>query len=166
MATFTPIKIDPATDRLVSDAAHVLGRTKKDIVTAAVREFIDSHRQELAAGVTATAERLSTFSAPRGRVRVGPLRARLNANREELVGALAELGASNVRVFGSVARGDESETSDIDLLVDLTDDVGMFALGGMRSAAERILDAPVDIVPASSLKDDVAESVLREARPV
>jgi predicted nucleotidyltransferase len=166
MATFTPIKIDPATDRLVSDAAHVLGRTKKDVVAAAVREFIDSHHAELSAAVTSTAERLSTGSAPRNLARVRPLRARLNSDREELLAALAELGASNVRVFGSVARGDESETSDIDLLVDITDDVGMFALGGMRSAAERILDAPVDIVPASSLKADVAESVLREARPV
>jgi predicted nucleotidyltransferase len=166
MATFTPIKIDPATDRLVSDAANVLGRTKKDIVAAAIREFIDAHHAELSAAVTATAERLSTSSARRSLARDRPLRALLNSNREELLSTLAQLGASNVRVFGSVARGDESATSDIDLLVDLNGEVGMFALGGMRSAAERILDAPVDIVPASSLKADVAESVLREARPV
>lgn len=166
MATFTPIKIDPAIDRLVSDAASVLGRTKKDIVAAAVHEFIDSHRAELRAAVAETAERLSASSVSRSLTRDRPLRARLNSKREELLATLAELGASNVRVFGSVARGDESETSDIDLLVDITDDVGMFALGGMRSAAERILDAPVDIVPASSLKADVVDSVLREARPV
>ncbi|WP_438853887.1 nucleotidyltransferase family protein [Agromyces sp. M3QZ16-3] len=97
---------------------------------------------------------------------VHPLRARLNACREELVAALEALGASNVRVFGSVGRGDESATSDVDLLVDLADDVGMFGLGTMRSTAERILGAPVDIVPASSLKADVADTVLREARPV
>lgn len=102
----------------------------------------------------------------RGNVRTRPLRARLNSRREELLSALAELGASNVRVFGSVARGDESETSDVDLLVDVADDVGMFALGRMRSAAERLLDAPVDIVPASSLKPDVADTVLCEAKPV
>ncbi|GGI45850.1 nucleotidyltransferase family protein [Agromyces flavus] len=162
MATFTPIKIDPATDRLVADAAHILGRTKKDIVSAAVREFIDAHHAELEVGVAATARRLAT--APGAGVR--PLRSRLNANREELLTELGRLGASNVRVFGSVARGDESATSDIDLLVDLTEDVGMFGLGSMRSAAERILDAPVDIVPASSLKPDVADAALREARPV
>ncbi|GGJ94787.1 nucleotidyltransferase family protein [Agromyces bauzanensis] len=166
MATFTPIKIDPATDRLVSDAAHLLGRTKKDIVTAAVREFIDSHHAELSAGVTATAERLSGGRPAPSRPGVRPLRARLNANREELLAALGDLGATNVRVFGSVARGDESATSDIDLLVDVGDDVGMFGLGRMRSAAERILDAPVDVVPASSLKADVVDDVLREARPV
>ncbi|WP_400996729.1 nucleotidyltransferase family protein [Agromyces sp. GXQ0307] len=69
-------------------------------------------------------------------------------------------------MFGSVARGDESSTSDVDLLVDLAEDVGMFGLGLMRSTAERILDAPVDIVPSSSLNADVADQVLREARPV
>jgi predicted nucleotidyltransferase len=166
MAAFTPIKIDPATDRLVADAAHVLGRTKKDIVTSAVREFVEAHQAELSAGATATAERLvnARTTAPPGGIR--PLRARLNANRDELVTALEQLGASNIRVFGSVARGDESSTSDIDLLVELTDDVGMFGLGRMRSTAEQILDAPVDIVPASSLKADVADTVLREARPV
>lgn len=166
MTTFTPIKIDPATDRLVSDAAHVLGRTKKDIVAVAVREFIEAHQAELAAGVTATADRLARPRTEPPRTRLRTLRSRLNANREELVAALEELGASNVRVFGSVARGDESASSDVDLLVDLADDVGMFGLGRMRSTAERILDAPVDIVPASSLKADVAEAVLREARPV
>jgi predicted nucleotidyltransferase len=166
MATFTPIKIDPATDRLVSDAAHLLGRTKKDIVTTAVHEFIDAHREELTAGVAATAERLSPAPKRAQGARIRPLRARLNARREELLTTLAELGASNVRIFGSVARGDESETSDVDLLVDVADDVGMFALGRMRSAAEHLLDAPVDIVPASSLKPDVVDTVLREAKPV
>ncbi|MBM7505916.1 nucleotidyltransferase family protein [Agromyces aurantiacus] len=166
MSTFTPIKIDPAIDQLVGDAAHLLGRTKKDIVAAAIREFIETHRAELSAGVNATADRLARPHAEPRRTGIGPLRARLNSNREELVAALAALGASNIRVFGSVARGDESASSDIDLLVDLADDVGLFGLGTMRSTAERILDAPVDIVPASSLKADVADTVLREARPV
>jgi len=166
MAMFTPIKIDPAIDRLVADAAHVLGRTKKDIVAAAVRDFIEAHQAELAAGVTAAADRLASPGTESPRTGIRTLRSRLNANREELVAALEELGASNIRVFGSVARGDESTTSDIDLLVDLAGDVGMFGLGTMRSTAERILDAPVDIVPVSSLKADVAETVLREARPV
>ncbi|GLI27711.1 hypothetical protein ARHIZOSPH14_19530 [Agromyces rhizosphaerae] len=164
MTTFTPIKIDPAIDRLVSDAAHVLGRTKKDVVSAAVREFIETHRTELEAGVNATAERLTSGTGTA--TRLGPLRARLNANREELLAALERLGASNVRVFGSVARGDETATSDIDLLVDLTEAVGLFDLGRMRSTAEGILDAPVDIVPADSLKVDIAADVLREATPV
>ncbi len=52
MATTTaPIKIDAATDDLVSHAAHFLSRSKKDIVEAAVREYIDAHRSEINAGI-------------------------------------------------------------------------------------------------------------------
>lgn len=52
MATTTaPIKIDTATDELVSHTAHFLSRTKKDIVDAAVREYIEAHRDEINEGV-------------------------------------------------------------------------------------------------------------------
>jgi predicted nucleotidyltransferase len=68
-----------------------------------------------------------------------------------------------VRLFGSVARGDDGPDSDVDLLVDVAPGVGLFALGRMRSEAERILGISVDIVPANSLKPDVADRVLAEA---
>ena len=52
MATATaPIKVDAATDELVSHAAHFLSRSKKDVVDAAVREYIERHRDEINAGV-------------------------------------------------------------------------------------------------------------------
>ncbi len=92
-----------------------------------------------------------------------PLRASVDRNRMGLARALQKLGARNVRLFGSVARGDDGPQSDIDLLVDVTSGVGLFALGQMRSEAERILGSSVDIVPANSLKKDVAERVLAEA---
>lgn len=88
----------------------------------------------------------------------------LAANRAALVAALEGLGASNIRVFGSVARGEETATSDFDLLVDLDDSVGVLELAAMCGEAERILGRPVDVVPASSLKHDIAERVLAEAR--
>lgn len=50
-ATVAPIKIDQETDRLVSHAAHFLAKSKKDVVDAAVREYIDKHRDEINAGV-------------------------------------------------------------------------------------------------------------------
>ncbi|WP_207670071.1 helix-turn-helix domain-containing protein [Glaciibacter flavus] len=95
-----------------------------------------------------------------------PLRDRLTDHRSAVIDALGELGASNVRVFGSVARGEETAASDIDLLVDLDGDVGIFQLAGMRSTASSILGSDVDVVPASSLKPDVAARVLAEATPV
>ena len=87
----------------------------------------------------------------------------VESNRLQLRRSLRKLGARNVRLFGSVARGDDGPNSDIDLLVDIAPDVGLFALGRMRSEAERILGSSVDIVPANSLKPDVADRVLAEA---
>lgn len=87
----------------------------------------------------------------------------VDQNRTRLQRRLGELGARNIRLFGSVARGDDKPKSDIDLLVDISSDVGLFALGKMRSEAERILGTTVDVVPANSLKPDVADRVLAEA---
>ena len=71
-------------------------------------------------------------------------------------------GASDVRVFGSVARGDERPDSDVDLLVTLSPGTGLFALGRLRTDLEAILGAPVDVVPEEGLKPSVRESVERE----
>ena len=60
MATATaPIKVDAATDELVSHAAHFISRSKKDIVDAAVREYIDAHRDEINAGVKTALDTLN-----------------------------------------------------------------------------------------------------------
>ena len=57
--TTPPIKVDAATDELASHAAHFMGRSKKDIVGAAVREYIDAHRDEINAGVKAALDQLN-----------------------------------------------------------------------------------------------------------
>jgi hypothetical protein len=68
-----------------------------------------------------------------------------------------------VRVFGSVARGEDTETSDIDLLVDLDDGVGVVALAGLRRELSELLGVEVDIVPAATLKPGVRAEVVAEA---
>ena len=87
----------------------------------------------------------------------------LHDRAPELRKRLERLGATDIRVFGSVARGDETDASDVDLLVDLAPNIGMFALLRMQSEAESILGRPVDIVPISGLKPDSAERIIREA---
>lgn len=81
--------------------------------------------------------------------------ARVDSHREEIVALMAEYGATNPRLFGSVARGTETAESDIDIAVDLAPGTGLFALGALRSRVESLLGARVDIVPAGDLKADV-----------
>ncbi|MDT0156538.1 helix-turn-helix domain-containing protein [Microbacterium sp. ARD32] len=88
---------------------------------------------------------------------------RVRSRAAELHAALEPLGARAIRVFGSVARGDDTSTSDVDLLVDLAPDVGLFNLLRMQGQAESILGRDVDLVPREGLKPDVAEAALREA---
>ena len=60
MATATsPIKVDAATDELISHAAHFMSRSKKDIVDAAVREYIDAHRAEIVQGIAGALAQLN-----------------------------------------------------------------------------------------------------------
>lgn len=96
----------------------------------------------------------------------GPLGRRVVAHRRALIGAASSRGASNLRVFGSVARGEETADSDVDLLVDLAPGTGLLGLAALERDLSEILDAKVDVVPASDLKPGIAGEVLDEAVPL
>jgi uncharacterized protein len=95
-----------------------------------------------------------------------PLGRRLRRRRRAVVEVLARRGAHNPRLFGSVARGDETATSDIDLLVELGPDVGLVALAGMTRELADLLGVDVDVVPIDSLKEGIRDQVLAEAIPL
>jgi predicted nucleotidyltransferase len=88
----------------------------------------------------------------------------LTDKREEILMIAAKHGASNIRVFGSVARGDDDEKSDIDLLIDydLTK-ISPWFPSGLIQELQLLLDRKVDIVTAGGLKDRIREKVLQEA---
>jgi hypothetical protein len=88
---------------------------------------------------------------------------RLRRHRRAIVNAAEERGARRVRVFGSAARGDDTPTSDVDLLVDLDDHVSLVSLIALERELAEIIGRPVDVVPARALKPNVAERVLSEA---
>ncbi len=92
-----------------------------------------------------------------------PLGRRLRRHRRAVIECAARRGASNVRVFGSVARGEDTDQSDVDLLVDLDSDVGVVALAGLAREIGEIVGVDVDVVPADLLKPAVRERVLAEA---
>lgn len=106
---------------------------------------------------------LRVRKAPSTLVRLtGPLGRKVRAQRAEIKRLCAKAGVTNLRVFGSVARGQETAHSDIDLLVDLSPDTGLFTLVALRGELERLLEAGVDLVPADSLKDGVRQNALRD----
>jgi len=90
----------------------------------------------------------------------------LEEKRGEILRLAAEHGAREVRVFGSVARGEADRKSDIDFLVELETGRSLLDLGGLQMELESLLDRRVDIVTARGLKARIRERVLREAVPV
>lgn len=88
---------------------------------------------------------------------------RLRRHRRAVIETAGRRGARNVRVFGSVARGEDTAASDVDLLVDLGEGVGVVSLAGLRRELVELLDVDVDVVPEATLKPGVRDEVLAEA---
>jgi len=87
----------------------------------------------------------------------------LQSNREEILRIAARYGAYNVRIFGSVARGEADEQSDIDLLVSMEPGRSLLDLCGLLIDLEELLDCKVDVVTEKGLRDRIRVRVLKEA---
>ena len=87
----------------------------------------------------------------------------LKAQRPAILQLAAQHGASNVRVFGSVARGEAGPESDVDLLVTLADDRSLLDLVGLWQDLEDLLEHKVDVVTDGGLNERMRERVLAEA---
>lgn len=90
----------------------------------------------------------------------------LKDHREEIIRLARAHGARNVRVFGSAARGDMDETSDIDFLVEFEPGTSLLQHGALIAELEELLGRKVDVAPEKTLREHVRERVLREAVPV
>ena len=93
-------------------------------------------------------------------------RALIEAKRAELLKAAESHGAYELRLFGSVARGDADEESDIDILVKMQAGRSLFDLGGLLADFEAILGMKVDVATEKGLKERIRERVLKEAVPL
>ena len=74
--------------------------------------------------------------------------------------------ATNARVFGSVLHGQDTDSSDLDILIDPTADTTLFDIGAIRHELRRLLGVPVDVLTPNALPDKFRATVLLEARPV
>ncbi len=92
-----------------------------------------------------------------------PVVQKLQTQRQAILAIAQTYGASNLRIFGSVARGEDDNASDLDLLVDLEPNRSLLDLGGLVMDLQDLLGCPVDVVTAKGLKPRIRDQVLQEA---
>lgn len=86
--------------------------------------------------------------------------------REAVLRLAAQYGASNVRVFGSVARGEADENSDVDFLVDFPPNYTLLNHAGLALSLRNLLGRRVEIANAAHLRDEIRASILEDACPL
>ncbi|HTY50419.1 MAG TPA: nucleotidyltransferase family protein [Steroidobacteraceae bacterium] len=91
---------------------------------------------------------------------------RLQLHRQAIREIVRRHRAADVRVFGSVLSGQDSEDSDLDLLVDPTPQTSLLDLGAIQFELSELLGIPVDVLTPNALPDHFRQQVLRDARPV
>ena len=87
----------------------------------------------------------------------------IESKRELLLQVAKEHGALSLQLFGSVARGEDDEASDVDFLVKLEKGRSLFDLGGLQMALQSVLDCSVDVVTVNGLRERIRQSILDEA---
>jgi uncharacterized protein len=90
----------------------------------------------------------------------------LERNREDIRRLVARRKATNPRVFGSTARGEDVEGSDLDILIDTCSGATLFDLGGLFEDLKETLGVPVDLVTVRELPLRIRAQVLAEAKPI
>lgn len=88
----------------------------------------------------------------------------LKNSRDAILAIASRHGASNVRVFGSVARGEDTADSDLDLLVDMEDGRSLYDLIGFQQEVEKLLGRRVDVLTERAINRHLKDYVLTEAR--
>jgi predicted nucleotidyltransferase len=94
------------------------------------------------------------------------LKEQIAQKRNTVVVVAQKYGATNIRLFGSVARGEERPDSDIDILVDLQPGRSIFDLGGLLMELEALFSRPVDVITEDGIKPRMRERIMKEVLPV
>jgi predicted nucleotidyltransferase len=151
--------------RADAQAADKLHERSRTLLVEAVRSGAAAglSQREIAAAIGRSQPEVSRLLRFHGASQLGR---KLTSNRKAILELAASRGIRNVRVFGSVARGTDRRGSDIDLLVDLPAGTSLFSLARLENDLAELLGANVDVVPARTLREHLAERVLNEAVPL
>jgi predicted nucleotidyltransferase/DNA-binding XRE family transcriptional regulator len=133
-------------------SAYESGHRQPSIL--ALVALVDAAGYDLAMTLRRQPGRMGRLSGPVGR--------RVRRHRRDLIAVAAAHGITNLRVFGSVARGEDRPDSDVDLLADLPPGLSLFKLGRAEAELEAILSSRVDLIPAQDLKPGVWARVERD----
>ena len=87
-------------------------------------------------------------------------------HREAVITTAMEIGAYNVRVFGSASRGEDTDGSDLDLLVDVPRGVTLLDMARLQTSLEKQLGVSVDVLTAYDIPVRFRDLVVKEARPI
>jgi hypothetical protein len=87
----------------------------------------------------------------------------ISRQKEQISALAAKHGAFNIRIFGSVARGEADERSDVDFLVDMETGRSLFDMGGLLMDLQTLLGRKVDVVTPAALHSHIRDRVLNEA---
>lgn len=165
---------------LIRDARRIAGLSqtelarRADVAQSVISAYENDQREPGLTMLTKLIEasghnlvvRIEPTSAMRKGLPDSLLGRRLRRHRRAIIATANANGARNVRVFGSVARGDDGEHSDVDLLVDLDAEIGLVGLATLRRELGEILGVSVDVVPASMVKAGLQSEVFAEAIPL
>ena len=90
----------------------------------------------------------------------------LRFHRDDIRRVVEQNGTCNPRVFGSVLRGDDTESSDLDLLVDPMPDTTLLDIARIQNRLQKLLGVTVDVLTPKALPEKSRERILSEAMPV
>ncbi|WP_061173255.1 nucleotidyltransferase family protein [Caballeronia pedi] len=90
----------------------------------------------------------------------------LEAHRDEIRRIIEAHRAKNARIFGSVARGEDTEESDLDLLIDPTPRTSLLDIGAIRQELRELLGVKVDVLTPRALPDRTRDEIIASAIPV
>lgn len=153
--------------RMKSDAlaADELHERSRELLVGAVRAGSQAGmtQREIAEAIGRSQPEVSRLRRFQARSKRGRVLSQLRQNVRDIA---ATYGIDNVQVFGSVARGTDSKLSDIDLLIDRPDGMGLFSIARLEGELSELLGSVVDVVPRDSLRGHLADRVRAEAVPL